>query len=235
MMNLKRKLLKLISKINPKLKPLPNAELVRNHPFSGIALNYLLEKESFKTVLDIGSGSGKHADTFEKHGKEVTRFDFGKSRAFTDDNKVLIGDFVSYSFDGHYDLVWASHVLEHTIHTHAFLSKIRAVVKPGGIVTISVPPAKPEFVGGHVTLWTPALLLYRLVLAGFDCSNAKVFVYGYNISVILTAIENEVVISDLAWDYNDIERLKKWFPKDLRAGMDGSRYGNIFRGAENFF
>lgn len=226
---------KLISKFNPALQSLPNNSLVRNHHLSGVGLNYLLEKKKFKTVLDIGSGSGEHANEFEKFGKEVTRFDFGKSRAFTDSGKVLIGDFVKHTFDKKYDLVWASHVLEHTVHTHAFLTKIHEAVKPNGLVAITVPPAKPEFVGGHVTLWTPALLLYRLVLAGFDCSNAKVFLYGYNISVILTATKNGIDISELAWDYNDINRLRQWLPKGLKVGIDGSRYGKIFKGAEIFF
>jgi len=230
-----RKFRKLISKLNPTLERLPNTDIVRNHKLSGVALNYLLEAKNFETVLDIGSGSGAHADEFEKYGKDVTRFDFGKSRAFTDENKVLIGDFVNYQFQEKYNLVWASHVLEHTVDTHAFLSKIREVVSPGGCVAITVPPAKPEFVGGHVTLWTPALLLYRLVLAGFDCSNAQVFVYGYNISVILTATEAEVNLAELAWDFNDIERLKEWLPGDLKARMDGSRYGRVFKDADNFF
>ncbi|WP_435140746.1 class I SAM-dependent methyltransferase [Pseudopelagicola sp. nBUS_19] len=230
-----RKFKRVFSKFNPHLLSLPKTQLVSKYKLSGVALNHLINEEKFNTVLDIGSGSGAHADEFENAGKDVTRFDFGKSRAFTDDGKVLIGDFVEYDFDSKFDLVWASHVLEHTVHTHTFLTKIRAVTKPGGLVAITVPPAKPEFVGGHVTLWTPALLLYRLVLAGFDCSKAQVFVYGYNISVVLNVCENNLDISELAWDFNDIDRLKMWFPEDLVSKTNGSKYGKIFKGVDNFF
>lgn len=78
-------------------------------------------------------------------------------------------------------------------------------------------------------------MLYRLLLTGFDCSNAKVFLYGYNRSIILSLLENNIDIADLGWHYNDIERLKNWLPMDLKTRMDGSRYGNIFKGANNFF
>lgn len=200
---------------------------------SGLAVERCIDGYDFATVLDIGSGAAKHADAFEAAGKTVTRFDFGKSRAFTDTSGgVLIGDFVSFDCPQRYDLTWASHVLEHTIHTHAFLEKMAAVTTPDtGIVAITVPPAKSAFVGGHVMLWTPALLIYRLVLAGFDCSNAECHVYGYNISVIVPNRRTDVVLDKLAWDLNDIERLQKWFPDDVRAQTDGARFGTVYNDA----
>ena len=220
---------------NPDDSPLPKNSYSEKLPLSGIALDYVLDQEKFDTVLDIGSGPGEHADAFEAAGKKVFRLDYGKSRAFTDSANVIIGDFITHEFDRKFDLVWASHVLEHTIYTHEFLQKLFDVTSDSGFVAITVPPAKAEFVGGHVTLWTPALLLYRLVLAGFDCSNAKVFVYGYNISVIVPAKRNAVDLDSLAWDFNDIERLKAWFPKDIHPKIDGARYGKVFSGAHIFF
>jgi SAM-dependent methyltransferase len=204
---------------------------------SKVALDYLLSSERFGSVIDIGSGSGKHADVLEKNGKDVTRFDFGKSRAFSDSSdKAIIGDFLDYEFVKKYDLVWASHVLEHTIHTHQFLEKMVDICVPGeGLIAITVPPAKPEFVGGHVSLWTPALLIYRLVLAGLDCSSAVTLCYGYNISVVVKNKSNDLDLKNLAWDLHDVERISRWLPKDLRNGVDGARYGTVYRGTENFF
>ena len=51
-----------------------------------------------------------------------------------------------------------------------FLGKIRNVVKEGGLVGIVVPPRKPFITDGHVSLWNAGLVVYHLVLAGFDCS-----------------------------------------------------------------
>lgn len=198
-----------------------------------LALDYVLKDKSFATVLDVGSGSGIHSDYFTNNGKSATRFDFGRSRAFTDQSDVIIGDFLDHQFQDKYDLVWASHVLEHSVHTHEFLEKLSNVAKPdSGILAITVPPAKAEFVGGHVSLWTPALLLYRMVLAGIDCSQAKVMVYGYNISVICENKRNNIDLSGLAWDYSDIERISGFLPNNISAGSDGARYGEIYQDAE---
>lgn len=205
---------------------------------SDLALTKLIEDNvyNFDSVLDIGSGSGEHADYFASSGSLVTRFDFGKSRAFTDkSDDVIIGDFLDHKFSKQYDLVWASHVLEHTVFEHEFIIKISKVCKPNGLISITVPPAKPNFVGGHVSLWTPALLVYRLVLAGIDCSEAEILVYGYNITIIVRNNANNIDIKELFWDNNDLSRLEKYFPPGLIGSGDGSVYGTRYDGTLNFF
>lgn len=205
---------------------------------SDLAMTKLIEDDTynFNSVLDIGSGSGEHADYFSSSGASVTRFDFGKSRAFTDQSKdVIIGDFLDYSFLKQYDLVWASHVLEHSIFEHDFIKKITMVCKPNGLIAITVPPAKPHFVGGHVSLWTPALLIYRLVLAGIDCSEAETLVYGYNITVIVRNTPNNIELQELCWDNNDLDRLERYFPNGFEKSEDGSLFGTRYLGASNFF
>ncbi len=82
---------------------------------------------------------------------------------------------------------------------------------------------KQEIVGAHVSLWNPGLLLLRLVLAGFDCSEASVLVYGYNISVVLT--KKTIDANDLAGlshDRGDLLMLKRFLP-------DGINYRPIDR------
>ena len=226
------------SKNAPKILKSP----VLPEEFQGITANLclfkLLKQASFDTVLDIGSGSGDHAAIFESAGKKVTRFDFGKSRAFDTDSqteKTIIGDYLNHQFGRLYDCVWASHVLEHTVFTHEFIVKITKDCRPSGWIAITVPPAKPEFVGGHVTLWTPALLLYRMVLAGIDCREAKTYRYGYNISVIVKNQPNGVVLDDLAWDLNDIDRLKEYFPEDVNLRMNGEFVGKTYNDSKVYF
>jgi hypothetical protein len=89
------------------------------------------------------------------------------------------------TFDSRFDCVWASHVLEHQLNVGLFLRKIFEVANEGAAVCVTVPPSQPKILGGHVSFWNAGLLLYNLVHAGFDCRDASVLRYGYDISVII--------------------------------------------------
>jgi hypothetical protein len=81
------------------------------------------------------------------------------------------------------------------------------------VLAITVPPRKDELVGGHLSLWTPALLVYHLLHAGLDCRTARVGVYGYDISVLVrNASLPEGVLPKLVQDAGDITVLAEWFP-----------------------
>ncbi|MEH6671176.1 class I SAM-dependent methyltransferase [Halopseudomonas sp.] len=185
--------------------------------FSGMALEKLLTDFEFDTVLDVGSGAGTQAKRMREYGKNVTCIDYGGSVYFDqcqDQADQLIGDFVEHNFSEKFDCVWCSHVLEHQRNVGIFLDKINAVLKEGGVLAITVPPRKDQVVGGHVTIWNGGLLLYNLVLAGFDCSEAKVLTYGYNVSVILKK-RSITLPGNLSSDRGDIRKLKQYFPKEL--------------------
>ena len=170
------------------------------------ALDKLLGLD-FHTVLDIGSGDGKHAEFLRNKGKNVTTLDFT--------NADICGDFLKVDVP-EVDLVWCCHVLEHQPNVGLFLQKILNISK---WTCITVPPAKKEIVGGHLTLWNAGLLLYNLVLAGFDCSNAMIKTYGYNISVIVENKRRPDI--SLKMDYGDIETLSAYFPFDAKQGFNG--------------
>ena len=67
-------------------------------------------------------------------------------------------------------------------------------------------------------MWTPGLLVYRVVLAGFDCSSAIVFEDGYNVSLIVR--KKVARLPALAHDAGDIKRLAKFFPGHVREGAE---------------
>lgn len=190
---------------------------------AGCALEALIDHCEFQTVLDVGSGAGKHADVFEASGKHVTAIDFGVSVYFqqkTSHRTDIIADYYQYSFDTPFDCVWASHVLEHQPNPNDFLRKTHRDLKEGGWLAITVPPLKHNIVGGHLTLWNAGLLLYQLVFAGFDCRDAAVRSYGYNVSVIV----KKSTIRDtplLHYDSGDIDRLSQFFPSGLGEGFNG--------------
>lgn len=175
----------------------------------------MLKDYDFQTVLDIGAGECIHSEMFAQKGKSVTSLDYGKSPyVLCKNNKqnFIIADFLEYDFSGNqYDAVWCSHVLEHQLNVNLFLKKVNSVLKENGVLAITVPPLKNEIVGGHVCLWNAGLILYNLILAGFDCKDAIVKTYGYNISVIVKKKSIDIQ-SMLVYDNGDISTIKKYLP-----------------------
>lgn len=191
-------------------------------------LDKLLECE-FDTVLDVGAGKFDHSRIFNDHGKIVDAVDYGNSVYFNSNtsnidfiNELHIGDFNKIEFDKTYNAIWCSHILEHQTNVGLFLRKLYDLLDDDGYLAIVVPPRKPLIVGGHVTIWNAGLILYNLVLAGFDCSDAKILQYDYNIGVIIR--KKSVDIKDyenISMDKGDIELLSKYFPFDAKHDFNG--------------
>lgn len=220
--------------------------LLQNIPYSQIhllndnsnlrgrsALKKMICEYDFSTVLDIGCGAGYHSDIFTHFGKIVTAIDYGESVYFKQKKhtiETIVDDFNSHDFAGQtFDAIWCCHVLEHQLDVHTFLLKIHSLLKENGVLAITVPPLKYDIVGGHVCLWNGGLLLYHLILAGFNCNNAIVKKYGYNISVILQK-ETINVTSLLSYDAGDIQTLAPYFPRDIsyqRTQVDTPFDGDI--------
>ncbi|MCG8325091.1 MAG: class I SAM-dependent methyltransferase [Thiotrichales bacterium] len=190
--------------------------------FASVCMQALLDHFRFRTVLDIGSGSGDHSRIFRSYDKEVTAVDIGKSiyvgKSATGYSYIQ-GNYVELEIDSVFDCVWASHVLEHQLNVNAFLKKIKSNLKKGGVLAITVPPLKHEIVGGHVSVWNAGLLIYNLILAGFDCRDAHILEYGYNISVIV--INKDVVLPELSMDNGDVDRLSGYFPAGFTEAFNG--------------
>jgi len=163
----------------------------------------------FKTVLDIGAGYD-HAEIFRSHGKIVTT-----NNLYDAD---YVGDYLNLDLEP-FDCIWASYVLEHQVNPGLFLQKCFRDLKEGGLLAVAVPPLKSEIVGGHVTLWNAGILLYQLVLAGFDCSQALVKTSGYNICAIVR--KKSFTMPKLKNDFGDIKTLNRYFPFDAEHGFNG--------------
>lgn len=163
-------------------------------------------------VLDIGSGPGEHSRAFEAAGFHVEQCDLdgGEGRRYEDMPPDLEG----------FGCIWASHVVEHLADLQANLVKMRLDLKAGGLLAVTVPPLKHEIVGGHVNLFNAGLLLYRLILAGFDCRDAAVKQYGYNISVLVRRVDIDP-FPQLRMDSGDIDKLAVYFPFPVREGFNG--------------
>lgn len=184
------------------------------------ALARLLDYPDVVRVLDIGSGRGDQAASMRSAGKMVTTISLEPPADYVE-------DYLGARFPGPFDAIWASHVLEHQPDPGRFLRRCFADLRSGGILAVTVPPAKPEIVGGHFTVWNAGLLLYNLIIAGFDCRDARVsapYASGpgyepYNISVIVR--KRAAALPPLRFDSGDIERLAEFFPCPVSQGFDG--------------
>ncbi len=182
-------------------------------PFLGNdAMEKLVADYQFDTILDIGCGHGRQTRFLRERGRTVTALNIGHHPEFEPD---ILGDYMEVEFEP-FDAIWCCHVLEHVRNFGSFIDKLFRDLKDDGVLAITVPPGKHNIVSGHVTLWTPGLLLYNLVLSGFDCREAAVKVYGGNISVIVCKRSTSVARTQFL-----IERLEKFFPFPVYQGFDG--------------
>lgn len=176
-------------------------------------LNSVLDKQC--NILDIGAGKQEpHAKMFRSKGHVVDTVDFFSTSTYT-------GNFMDIEFTKQYDVIWASHCLEHQLNVNMFLKKCYNVCSDGGLICITVPPAKDWIVGGHVTLWNAGLVIYNLVMSGFDCSNSSIKSYDYNISVI--AQKKPFTMPKLRYDRGDLKTLQQWLP----SGLEYDKYGHF--------
>jgi SAM-dependent methyltransferase len=196
--------------------------------FSFSAAKKILKLPNLNSILDIGSGNGDHALFFAKNNKKVFCVDIhdSKSSAYEHPNIFFVcADFMGYDLFEKVDCVWASHLLEHQLNVNLFLKKCISMLHPGGYIAITVPPAKHQIVGGHVTIWNAGLIMYNLILAGTSCKNAMIKQYGYNTSVI---VQYEAIkLPPLNYDNGDIEKLSPYFPEPHNYhGFNGQIYGH---------
>jgi SAM-dependent methyltransferase len=205
-------------------------------PFAGHAMQKLFNDFEFNSVLDIGSGEGLHAKLLTDNGKKVTKIDLGDSIYFKKEDmhdtkftNTIIADFNDFEFDCFYDVIWCSHVLEHQPNPNIFLKKIYKLLSESGVLAITVPPSRNTMSGGHLSNWNAGLLLYNLVLAGFDCADASILKYGYNISIIVR--KKAAVFEALSYDSGDLRKIKNCLPKlnFYLSENDVFFNGNIFR------
>ena len=178
-------------------------------------LAYML-RYNFKNVLDIGMGRSPYiVDTLIRNNREVTSIDIKKLTNYENENFTFIeGNFLEYSFeDQSFDAILASHALEHNLNVGLFLDKVYNILKEDGTFFCLVPPHKTSIVGGHVIIgWNIGILMYDLIMCGFDVRNGRFKKLGYNIAAFVQKRKDKTLPSNLILDNGDIEKLKDYFP-----------------------
>jgi SAM-dependent methyltransferase len=200
--------------------------------FAGQALVRLVrDYQDVKTILDVGSGAGHHADLLRREGKEVTTINLSPPADY-------VGDFLRFKREVGWDAIWASHVLEHQPNVGMFLKHAFNLLRDDGVFAVTVPPMKHAVVGGHLAMFNAGILVYNLIIAGFDCARARVSPlypnvpgeWPYNISVIVR--KKEAKLPQLDMDAGDIEKLAAFFPFPVHQDFNGRDVQNGWDDAE---
>ena len=156
--------------------------------YSHLTLLKLLKHFYFETVLDIGSHQQREARILRHVGKKVITVEIVPG--YDSDYRE---DYLRIDFGQKFDAIWCSQVLEHQRNVGVFLEKIFNDLKESGVFALTVPfNLSPHLDFGHCNIFSPLIVLYHLVLAGFDCSRAAVKCYNNNIGIIVVKKSNNI-------------------------------------------
>lgn len=156
--------------------------------YSHLTLLKLLKQFEFTSVLDIGSHAGNVTRILRHAGKAVTTCEV--SPGYVADFKT---NYIVTDFGRKFDAIWCSQVLEHQRNVGLFLNKIFDDLADGGVLALTVPyKLEPALEFGHCNLFSPLLLIYHLVMAGFDCRGIALKCYNGNIGVIVRKRDNGI-------------------------------------------
>lgn len=175
------------------------------------ALRLATDLRRFDSLIDVGSGGDNHKRFFELFCDNVFTNDFDESLA----GQNFPGDFMQIDFGRKFKVVYASNVLEHSRNVGMFIEKLFDICEDDGYVAIMVPrPHLNRLLSGHITTWSTGTLVYNIVAAGYDCSEAQVCNGVYEKSII---VQKRPIANDPDFVYrsgviDDVGKLSKFFP-----------------------
>lgn len=97
-----------------------------------------------KLLLDAGSGGGHFSQAAESYGAKVVFMDVGlnllKQVGEKCSSKKVLGSVIKPPFkESQFDIVLSTEVIEHTSDPFRALRELSTVVKPGGLLVVTVP------------------------------------------------------------------------------------------------
>ena len=183
------------------------------------ALRVVSDIADIRSLIDVGSGGDYHKRFFSYFVDEVYTNDFDVSLS----SQNYPGDFMEINFNRQFHVVYCSNVLEHSRNVGLFIEKLFSICEDDGFVAIMVPrPHLHRLLSGHITTWSTSTLVYNIVVAGFDCSEAKVLDGEYEKAIIV----KKKPINDPSFVYRsgvigDVIDLAKFFPWPVRHKGNG--------------
>ncbi|MDQ5962364.1 MAG: hypothetical protein QG653_171 [Patescibacteria group bacterium] len=121
--------------------------LSRNNLLEHLVRYEMLPGNKDHTVLDVGCGAGHGSNLLSKKYKKVYGVDispeaigYAKNNWGSDNIEFVVGSAMDIPFpDSTFDAISAFEVFEHLTDWRKFLSELRRVLKPEGVVYISTP------------------------------------------------------------------------------------------------
>lgn len=118
------------------------------------------------SLLDIGCGDGWYAARYVEagavvHGIDISARSVGFASLLVPSGRFLVGSATQLPYPDHsFDVVTCVQVLEHLTEEDVAqaLAAFRRVVRPGGIVIISVPSTQRRLSAAHLRHYTPEML-----------------------------------------------------------------------------
>lgn len=173
----------IIDKIEP-------THFVRNFLVMSLVKKYS-GKVGIRSVCEIGCGTGSLSCRLGSLGLGVYALDLDKNairlaRKFNKNINVRYSskDVLRIERSEKYDLVVCIEVLEHIKEDRKALAKINRLLKPGGLLLMTVPiheKYRREFDNrsGHIRRYNPAELLKKIKEAGFEISYSRHFNFPF--------------------------------------------------------
>ncbi len=180
-----------------------------------------------RTVLDVGFGAGGASTFFASSGLSVTSigldvdsYTFNRKTFKKFGIKFHQTSLEEFKSEEAYDLIWASHVLEHTLNVGLFLDKCATLLSENGWLCVMVPQYKSYVVGGHInTGWNLGQLMYVLLLNGYDIKHGHFIHHGYSLCAFIQ--KSKKSLPALRMDIGDIEATANLWPIEVKQGFSG--------------
>ena len=165
-------------------------------------------------VIDCAVGQGLHSMGFISKGKRVVGIDLGGPKISHPLYTHIRSPF-ELAVPEPSDILWSCHTLEHVTNPGFMLEKFRSWLNPGGWLAISVPSSQQNRLHvGHLTLWTPAHLMYNLVVNGWNCKEAKWYTEYCSVALLVQKTDDidfsgrTAMPSEVAW-------LNQYMPREV--------------------
>jgi SAM-dependent methyltransferase len=176
-----------------------------------LLFDVFIEGNPSRKVLNVGAGQGSFTRLLERHRFEVVSSDVSvpavdllRKSARGD---VLLADMTDLPFaDDSFDAVVAGEVIEHIEDDRKALTEAARVLRPGGVLALSVP-AHPEWFGasdawaGHVRRYSRTGLEEAITSSGLALERVRP--WGFPMSALYHRLLYDKRAASLATDRRD--------------------------------
>ncbi len=179
-------------------------------------------------LLDIGCGTGNFLAVAHDAGYDVTGIELDRNAArFAKERlglqRVLpltISEFAEQHAEERFDVVTFFEVLEHQAAPVEFLQKVKACVRPGGVIALSVPnrerwltgPDVLDYPPNHFLRWNAAALRKFLSARGFEVLSIREQPAGLahtvqTINMALRTGMSQAAMGDASTSFRDVMQM----------------------------